>query len=272
HDMAVTSKEMAVYQQLQKVENFRLKVRLWLWATDLMGWKGVQEEVLSLGIESGIGNDRLNIQGLKYMLDGSVGGKTAAVNEPFEGNENTRGILYMKQEKLNQLVSQAINNNLRVAVHGIGEQAIDMALEAIKQATNPDDNKKMRNRIEHCALPTDDHLKTIAEYGIIAASSIGFVYSIGDSYLKNLGEERAARVFPHASFKRYGIIAPGNSDLPVCNGNPLLGIYSAVTRKTVGGRQLGTDEAISAEEAIRAYTIDAAYSGCDENIIGSLSI
>ena len=272
HDMAVTRKEMTVYQQLQKEANFRLKVRLWLWATDLMGWTGVQEEVVSLGVESGLGNNRLNIQGLKYMLDGSVGGKTAAVNEPFEGNENTRGILYMKQDHLNELVSQAVKNNLRISIHGIGERAIDMALDAITAAATPDENKKMRNRIEHCTLPTDEHLKKIAEYGIIAASSIGFVYSIGDSYLKNLGEERAARVFPHASFKKYGIMAPGNSDLPVCDGNPLYGIYSAVTRKTIGGQQLGTIEGISTVEAIKAYTMDAAYSGYDENIIGSLSV
>lgn len=272
HDMAVTPNEMKVYQQLQKEEKFRLKVRLWLWATDLMGWKGVQEAVLSLGVESGFGNDRLNIQGLKYMLDGSVGGKTAAVYEPFEGNENTRGILYMKQDQLNQLVSQAIKSNIRIAIHGIGERAIDMALNAITQAATPDENKKMRNRIEHCALPTENHLKKIADYGIIAVSSIGFVYSIGDSYLRNLGEKRATRVFPHASFKKYGIIAPGNSDLPVCDGNPLYGIYSAVTRKTVGGQELGKIEAISTEEAISAYTMDAAYSGCDENIIGSLSV
>ncbi len=272
HDMAVTPKEMTVYQQLQKEDNFRMKTRLWLWAIDLMGWTGVQEEVLSLGIESGFGNDRLNIQGLKYMLDGSVGGKTAALYEPFEGNENTRGILYMKQDHLNKLVSQTVENDLRISIHGIGERAIDMALDAITNAITPGENKKMRNRIEHCALPTDEQLKKIADYGIIAASSIGFIYSIGDSYLANLGPERAERVFPHASFKKYGIMAPGNSDLPVCDGNPLYGIYSAVTRKTIGGQQLGTTESISIEDAIKAYTMDAAYSGFDEKIIGSLAV
>lgn len=272
HDMAVTKEEMTVYQQLQKENDFRMKVRLWLWAIDQMGWTGVQEEALALGIESMYGNDRLNIQGLKYMLDGSVGGRTAAVSEPYENEPDNRGILYMKQERLDALVYEAVQNGMRVSIHGIGERAIEMALEAILKTNSAEENKNMRHRIEHCALPSDEQLKQLSEHGIIAGSSIGFIYSIGDSYLANLGKERAERVFPHASFKKYGIVAPGNSDLPVCDGNPLFGIYTAVTRKTVGGQQLGTKESISVEDAIKAYTIDAAVSGFDEEKIGSLSI
>ncbi|KAB7704059.1 amidohydrolase family protein [Bacillus aerolatus] len=272
HEMAVKKEEMIVYQQLQKEENFRLKVRLWLWAISQMGWNGIEDEVLALGIESGYGNDRLNIQGLKYMLDGSVGGRTAAVSEPYVNDGENRGILYMSHERLNEHIIRAVKNNLRVSIHGIGERAINMALEAIKQAGTPETNKLMRHRIEHCALATENHLTQLASHGIIAASSIGFIYSIGDSYLNNLGEERAERVFPHASFKKHGIKAPGNSDMPVCYGNPFFGIYAAVTRKTIGGQQLGTKEAIPVADAIKSYTVDAAYSGFDEQIIGSLSI
>ena len=272
HEMAVKKEEMIVYQQLIKEGDFRLKVRLWLWAISQMGWKGIEDEVLALGIESGYGNDQLNIQGLKYMLDGSVGGRTAAVSKPFANDEENYGILYISQDRLNEHISRAVKSNLRVSIHGIGERAIDMAIEAIKQAEVPEKNKTMRHRIEHCALATEDHLKQIASLDIIAASSIGFIYSIGDSYLNNLGEERAERVFPHASFKKHGIKAPGNSDMPVCHGNPFFGIYTAVTRKTIGGQQLGTKEAISVQDAIKAYTVDAAYSGFDEQIIGTLSI
>ncbi len=272
HDMAVAKEEMTVYQRLQTETEFRMKVRMWLWAVDSMNWIGVQDETLALGMESLFGNDRLNIQGLKYMLDGSVGGRTAAVNEPYENEVDNCGILYMQQEKLDELVSRAIQNRMRVSIHGIGERAIDMALKAIVNANSAEENKKMRNRIEHCALPKEEHLQLMSQHGIIAGSSIGFIYSIGDSYLANLGKDRTEWVFPHASFKKYGIAAPGNSDLPVADGNPFFGIYSAVTRKTVSGQQLGTKEAISVEDAIKAYTTEAAVSGFDEDKIGSLSI
>lgn len=272
HDMAVSNNEMTVYQQLYKDGSLKMKLRLWLWALDQMGWKGVQKDVFNLGLESGLGNDHLNIQGIKYMLDGSVGGRTASVAQSYENETDNFGILYMEQETISDYVKQAVQNNLRVSIHGIGETAISMALNAIKNADSKHIIKKMRHRLEHCALPTEDHLDQLAEYDIIAGSSVGFIYSIGDSYLKNLGKERVERVFPQKTFKDYGITAPGNSDLPVCDGNPFYGIYSAVTRKTISGQQMGTKETISVQDAFKAYTTDAAYSGFDEDIIGSLSI
>lgn len=272
HDMAVTQDVMTVYQQLKKEGNFKLKMRLWLWALDQMGWQGVEDAALDLGIESGFGDDYLNVQGLKYMLDGSVGGRTAAVAESFENEEDNLGILYMSQERISKHVKKAVKHNLRVSVHGIGERALDMAVEAITTAETKEMNQTMRHRIEHVTLATEEHMQRMAEHKIIAASSVGFIYSIGDSYIANLGEKRAEQVFPHASFKKYGLVAPGNSDLPVSNGNPIYGIYSAVTRKTIGGQQMGTKEAISVEDAFKAYTIDAAYAGFDEGIIGSLAL
>jgi predicted amidohydrolase YtcJ len=126
----------------------------------------------------------------------------------------------------------------------------------------------MRNRIEHCALPTEDQLKRMKKLELIAASSIGFLYHIGDSYMNNLGPERMKNVYPHKSFKEHGIIAPGNSDLPVTGGNPWTGIYAAVTRKTITGQVLDDTQNISVEDALRAYTVDAAYSSCEEQTIG----
>ena len=96
----------------------------------------------------------------------------------------------------------------------------------------------MRARIEHCTLPSDENLDTIARHDIIAASSVGFLYHIGDSYLDVLGAERMERVYPHRSFIDRGIKAPGNSDVPVTNGNPWEGIYGAVTRKSSSGQVL----------------------------------
>lgn len=272
HEMAATRDIIKVFQSLQKNEKFKMKVRMWLWAIDQLGWKGVEKSVLDLGLESNLGSDYLNIQGLKYMLDGAVGGRTAAVEESFEDEDSNKGILYMEQETINNHISTAIENNLRVSIHAIGERAMDMAVESITKATTKKRNKELRNRIEHCALAKEEHLKKMKEHEIIAASSIGFIYSIGDSYLKNLGKKRAERVFPHASFKKHGLIAPGNSDLPVCEGNPIYGIYSAVTRKTINNVQLGSKECISPYDALKAYTIDAAYAGHDESILGTLEI
>src|SRR5699024_11566047 len=80
-------------------------------------------------------------------------------------------------------------------------------------------------RIEHCIMPTNAHLEKMKKMQLIAASSIGFLYHLGDSYMKNVGAKRMKQIFPHRSFQEHGIIAPGHSDLPVTDGNPWAGIY-----------------------------------------------
>ncbi|WP_368652432.1 amidohydrolase [Ornithinibacillus sp. 4-3] len=267
HDMSAVQENMQLYQDLLSDDNLTVRVRPWIWALNQNGWKGHLNQTLSLGIKSGFGNDMIRIQGMKYMLDGSVGGRTAAVDQPYE-DDNHKGILYFSTDEIAPYMKQAILGDLRVAIHAIGERAIEVSIQAFEEAHKEANISNMRNRIEHCALPTEDHLKRMKELGLIAASSIGFIYHIGDSYIKNLGTERMKRVYPHRTFIDYGIVAPGNSDLPVTGGNPWTGIYGAVNRKTISGQVSDSVQNISAYEAVKAYTVDAAYSSCEENIIG----
>lgn len=271
HDMSTQTAEMRVYQDLLNDGALTVRVRPWMWAIAQNDWTGHLDEVLSLGIRSGFGNDMIKIQGMKFMLDGSVGGRTAAVAEPYE-NDSATGILYSEVEDVAPAMEKSLSAGLRVAIHGIGERAIEVAIQAFEKAHEKVDITQMRNRIEHCALPTDDHLKRMKKLELIAASSIGFLYHIGDSYMNNLGPERMKRVYPHKSFKEYGLVAPGNSDLPVTGGNPWTGIYAAVTRKTVSGQVLDTTQNISVEDALKAYTTDAAYSSCEEEMIGVIKL
>ncbi|EQB34654.1 MULTISPECIES: amidohydrolase [Virgibacillus] len=269
HDMATQNLELALYQQMLSKKQLKVRVRPWIWAIDQNGWKGLLEEVVALGIRSGFGNNMLRIQGVKYMLDGSVGGRTAAVAQPYEKDEKL-GILYNDVDEIAPLFKQSLEAGLRVAVHGIGERAIEVALKAFEIAAKHLPIQRMRNRIEHCALPTENQLERMKQLELIAASSIGFLYHIGDSYLTNLGKERMNRVYPHRLFRDYGIIAPGNSDLPVTGGNPFTGIYAAITRKSITGQVLDEIQNISLDEALRAYTTDAAYSSWEEDLIGAL--
>lgn len=141
-------------------------------------------------------------------------------------------------------------------------------MKSFEEANQSVDFQKMRNRIEHCGLPTDDHLSRMKDRELVAASSIGFLYHIGDSYIENLGPKRIKRAYPHKSFKNYGIVVPGNSDLPVTEGNPWTGTYVSVTRKTITRQVLDSVQNISVIDALKAYTADAAYSSFEENNIG----
>ena len=267
HDMSTQTDDFQLYQFLLEKGELKVRVRPWMWAIDQNGFDGSLEEVLTVGLRSGFGNDMLKIQGLKFMLDGSVGGKTSAVSKAYIGTEET-GILYNTVDEIYPLMKKGIEKGLRIGVHAIGDRAIETSIKAFEKINEFQDITSMRNRIEHCALPTEDHLKRMKGLKLIAASSVGFLYHIGDNYLDKLGKERMKSLFPQKSFKEFGIVAPGNSDLPINDANPWLGIYSAVTRKTAGGQVLDFEQNLSVWDSLKAYTSDAAYSSFEEQCLG----
>lgn len=272
HDLSAVPAHMRYYTRANLAGELRIRFRPWLWALDQGARAGVLDSALGAGITSGFGDDRVRIQGMKFSLDGSVGGRTAAVCCSFT-NTDDKGLLYLEDDQFFPQLLRAAEGGLRLGIHGIGERAIDQALRglaALESAGYEEFVSGMRNRIEHCALPTDEHFEFLRSRNVIAASSVGFIYHLGDSYLAALGPERVKRAYPHRSFIDKGIIAPGNSDTPVTNGNPWEGIYGAVTRTTRSGVVLDTEQNISLAEAIKAYTADAAYSSFEEKTLGSL--
>lgn len=269
HDMSTQADELRALTDLS-AENPLLRLRPWLWAIDSNGHRGLLRSAIGAGLKSGFGNDQLRIQGVKFMLDGSVGGRTAALEQPYVDSDDS-GILIRETDEVSGLVAAAIDNGLRVAIHGIGERAIDVAIGSIDSLKLSDDQiARLRNRIEHCGLPTRANLQRMKELGLIAASSISFLYELGDSYLTNLGRQRVARAYPHRSFREYGILAPPNSDCPVTDPNPWNVIYAATKRSTSTGRHLGNEEALTLAEAVHSYTAEAAYTSFEEGELGSL--
>jgi len=275
HDMLVDSDAFRVYQRLAENHKLPARVRLWLEGVTFGSRDaGLIPHALGLGLESGYGNDILKVMGMKFILDGSIGGRSAAVKEGYVGAAEDKGILYVSKDELVPLVTECVKKGLRVSIHAIGERAIELAIASMEDVTRQvpiETVRRMRNRIDHCVLPTEDHLRRIKNLGLVVESSISFIYALGDSWISNLGHRRACRTFPQRTTINMGIPLAGNSDSPVCDGNPFLGIYAAVTRKTAGGQSFGNSETITVDEALRAYTTVGAYAGCEENLYGSIT-
>ncbi|GAA2001301.1 amidohydrolase [Brevibacterium samyangense] len=272
NDLWTSAQSVRLYTRLAQEGALRLRVRPWLGAIDMSGMTGLLYSAVGAGITSGYGNDLVRIQGVKFVLDGAMGGRTAAVTCPFEGTDNHGILLQADTEALAAHFRVAADGGLRLAIHGIGDAAIEQALEALERIDREDWIKENRIRIEHCSLPTDSQLDRMVEWNLVASSSVGFVYHLGDSYINVLGEERVKRVFPHRTFIDRGIVAPGNSDIPVTNGNPWEGIYGLVTRTTRTGRVMDTEQNVTLAEAIAAYTRDGAYGTFEENDFGTLEV
>ena len=228
------------------------------------------ESMAALGVESGFGNDWLRVMTLKIMGDGSGSGGSAAVYTPQHRGTKGLGLMTTSPEEIRELTVKAHEAGIRVSIHSIGDRGIDLALDAIEEAQRLKPVPDMRHRIEHNSVCTPKQLGRIKELGVTPSSSIGYMWGIGDDYVENFGPERVRWLHPHWTMMEMGITAGGNSDYPVSNGNPMIQIYEAVTRRTRTGQVVSPEEAISVMDAIRLYTWNGAYLGKEEDIKGSI--
>lgn len=254
------------YQDLLAEGKLPLRVRIMLSGTV----PGMLDAIQKIGLKTGWGNAMLKVTGGKLIVDGGMGGRTAYVYEPYINDPENFGILRINPDELTEKIVKMHEIGLRPCIHAIGDRAIDLVLDAFEEALKEKPSADHRMRIEHCGLCAPKQLERMAKLGVIAASSITFVYHLGDSFKSNLGEKRMKWCYPLKSQKEYGVVTCANSDCPVCSANPLLGIYSAVTRRTLNGDVLDNSECITVMEAIRMYTINAAYAFFDEDILGSI--
>ena len=176
----------------------------------------------------------------------------------------------MTQEELDNKVFEVHEAGFQLAPHANGDRAIDMLLDSYEKALNRLPRENHRHRIEHCTVVTPGILRRIKKLGLVVVPH-SYIYQLlsGDK-MKAFGS-RISMMFAHRSFLDYGIPVAGNSDNPDPL-DPLLGIQTMVTRKTKDGEVLGPEQRISAEEAIRIYTLGGAYASFEENMKGSIEV
>jgi hypothetical protein len=228
------------------------------------------ESVIGAGLQTGFGDEFLRIGPLKIFLDGGIGAGTAAMSEPYVGEEHNRGILWLEQEQLDRQVERAHRASLQVAIHAIGDRAISSALTAYRRALAAKPSVNHRHRIEHCELVTADLLEQIAELKILAVPQPIFLAEMGHTYLENLGPKRAHKLFPLRNLLNAGVPLAGSSDSPVSSFRPLEGVQAAVMRGKSNSDVIGPGQRISVAEALKIYTSGGAYASFEETQKGSL--
>jgi len=271
HDASAYGDAIRAYQQLL-AEGVRQVRTLLMVSVHPQRPEGADllEALTALGIESGYGDEWLKVMSLKIMGDGSGAGGSAAVYAPQHRGTKGLGLMTTSPKEIRRLTVKAHLAGIRVSIHSIGDRGIDLALDAIEEAQRLKPAPDMRHRIEHNSLCTPKQLRRIKELGVTPSSSIGYMWGIGDDYVENFGPERARWLHPHRTMLEMGIIAGGNSDYPVSDGNPMIQIYEAVTRRTRTGQLVGPEEAIGVMDAIRLYTWNGAYLGKEEHLKGSI--
>jgi predicted amidohydrolase YtcJ len=148
--------------------------------------------MISLGLESGFGDNWLKVISLKIMGDGSGAGGTASVYTPQNRGPQGLGLMMTDPKDIEDMTIRAHNAGIRVSIHSIGDKGIDIALDSIEKAQRLNPKPDMRHRIEHNSLCTPKQLERIKTLGVTPSSSIGYMFGLGDMYAENFGRERGA--------------------------------------------------------------------------------
>ncbi len=206
-------------------------------------------------------NLRMRLGGAIIFVDGYLDSKTAALMQPYSDDPDNQGKMNCTEKELAVLVSQVLELGLQPVIHAMGDKAIDATLTAIEQSP-----KKVRFRIEQAAVLNRHLVSRLKAQDVVVSVQPRMVPTEFEvwSALKHLGAERASWLHPIKTLLNAGIKVAGGSDCPMEPLNPLLGIQDAITRKSFPEQQL------TVEEALRMYTLDAAFCSCEEDVKGAI--
>lgn len=254
HEMVRNPRAARAYHDLAQTDDLPLRVRLNYWSDHL-------DALEEIGVITNHGSEFVRVGAVKTFTDGSIGGRTAKVTEPYLDEDGT-GTWVVDPTDLRELVQRADDGGFQLTIHAIGDEAIDVTLDALEDTTHPEES---RHRIEHVELASDEHLDRLAASGIVASMQPNFLRWAGNDglYDQSLGEERSRASNRFRDHLDAGVtVAFGSDCMPI---DPLYGIHCAATARDARQR-------LPVTEAMRAYTIGAAYAGFDEHRLGTLEV
>ncbi len=271
HDMGVSLEDAAALQKL--AEEGVLKIRLYI---ALSGGNSIIETISRTPPRIGEG---VTIRAVKLFLDGALGSRGAWLLEPYndrpldDAGRPYVGLRMVDPKFIRDATVAALRNGYQICVHAIGDRANREALNAYQEALEKVPARDHRLRIEHCQCMALEDIPRFARLGIIPSMQPSHATTDMRWAEDRLGKERLRGAYAWRRFLREGLRIAGGSDFPVEDENPLLGIYAAVTRRDPGGQPEGgwlPDQKMTREEALRAFTIDAARAAFEEGVKGSL--
>ncbi|TJY36136.1 amidohydrolase [Pontimicrobium aquaticum] len=235
----------------------------------LTDWNRLKSEIDA----NGAGDNWLKVGGLKGFVDGSLGSHTAAFFEPYTDNPSDNGFFVMPIDTIYKHVKAADKAELQVMIHAIGDKAINNLLNTFETVQEENGERDRRFRIEHAQHISPDDFKRFSELNVIPSMQPYHAIDDGRWAEKLIGAERIKTTYAFKSLLDAEAKLAFGSDWFVAPPTPLMGIYAAVTRRTLDDKNPEgwvAEQKITVEQALTAYTKNAAYSSFEENIKGTL--
>ncbi|RCS30114.1 amidohydrolase [Rhodanobacter denitrificans] len=222
----------------------------------------------------GYGNDFLTVRAVKLFADGALGSRGAAMLQPYADDPHNRGLLFMPPATMTAKIDKAFGKGYQVAIHAIGDRANREVLDSFAAAykTHPD-AIALRNRVEHAQIVSLQDIPRFVPLKLIASMQPTHATSDMNMAEDRIGHQRIKGAYAWQRFLKQGTLVAGGSDFPVESPNPFYGLYSAVTREDHQGQPPGgwyPDQDMTLAQALRAFTLDAAYAEHAEKTLGTL--
>lgn len=265
HDMA-GFESLAAYRRAKAAGEMSTRIYS---VVPLAEWQALRDDIAA----NGVGDSWLKIGGLKGFMDGSLGSHTAAFFEPFSDAPEDRGFLINELGDMRDWISNADDAGLHVMVHAIGDRAIRDLLDIYLDVNESHDERDRRFRIEHAQHIHPEDVPRFAAQGVIASMQPYHAIDDGRWAERVIGPDRATTTYAFRSLIEDGAHVSFGSDWFVAPATPLEGIYAAVTRRTLDDANPDgwvPEQKVSVEQALRAYTYEAAYASFEENVKGTL--
>ena len=258
HEMADAA-SFEVFEELARRDRLTVRVHVYIPITEV-------DTLARLKLKSPFGSPYLKLAGLKGFMDGSLGSATAYFFEPYTDDPGTSGLLHehlFPEGVMEKRILEADRAGLQLAIHAIGDRANSLLLDLYEKAVAANGPRDRRWRVEHAQHLRPADLARFGRLGLIASVQPYHLIDDGRWAEKKIGPERARTTYAFESLRRAGATLAFGSDWTVAPLSPVLGIYAAVTRRTLDGKMPGgwiPEEKISVEEAVRAYTANGAYA------------
>jgi predicted amidohydrolase YtcJ len=219
------------------------------------------------------GRDMYALRAVKLYSDGALGSRGAALIKPYSDEPHSHGLLFFKPAEMQALMTKAMRRGYQVNVHAIGDAGNRQILDIYKKQVKATDSAAQRHRIEHAQVVALEDIPRFKSLAIIPSMQPTHATSDKNMAEQRVGPQRIKGAYAWRSFLHQGSPVACGSDFPVESSNPFFGIHAAVTRQDAAGEPVGgwyPNQAMSVKEALRCFTLDAAYAGHQEKTVGSL--
>lgn len=268
HDAGIDSNNITAFKELSQAGEMSIRINAMLYLPS-NNW----QQTLAAG-QYQSNDDMFTFNSVKIQADGALGSRGAALIEDYSDHPGHKGLLLNTPKEFEYLVKTAMQQGFQVNSHAIGDNANKLVLDTYEKQIKASKSKQLRHRVEHAQVLRLADIPRFAELDIIASMQATHATSDKNMAQDRLGKERILGAYAWRKLLNANTVIAAGSDFPVESPNPFYGLHASITRQDHNNSPQGgwfAEEKMTPLEAFRSFTVDAAYSGHQEKIIGSLA-